>query len=391
MSLFYRTALGILHTISLFTLQEYEKVAQNLTHDTKALIVGAPVDFQSGNRFDSISPGAGKALTSVTSCDTEDLDKAVAIAKAAFDSGIWSEMTPADRKSILFRFAASILNILPGSGSVIGNALANHPDVNLITFTGSTEVGRNLLNCSGSSNIKRVLLELGGKNPCVVTDEIEDLDFAAQEIVSGALWNMGENCTQNSRLIIQKSIKNKLLPKILKEVETWKVGNPLDPANRHGAIIEKPHMQKILDYIEIGKNEGADLIYGGTQILEETGGNFIQPSVFDNCNQSMRIVREEIFGPVFAIETFDTLEEGIAMANDTEYGLQASIWSDNLNTVQKLFSKIQAGVISVNHFSEGDITTPFGGFKQSGFMGRDKSIWANKQYTELKSVYIKTR
>lgn len=377
--------------MSLFTLQEYEKVAQNLTHDTKALIVGAPVDFQSGNRFDSISPGAGKALTSVTSCDTEDLDKAVAIAKAAFDSGIWSEMTPADRKSILFRFAASILNILPGSGSVIGNALANHPDVNLITFTGSTEVGRNLLNCSGSSNIKRVLLELGGKNPCVVTDEIEDLDFAAQEIVSGALWNMGENCTQNSRLIIQKSIKNKLLPKILKEVETWKVGNPLDPANRHGAIIEKPHMQKILDYIEIGKNEGADLIYGGTQILEETGGNFIQPSVFDNCNQSMRIVREEIFGPVFAIETFDTLEEGIAMANDTEYGLQASIWSDNLNTVQKLFSKIQAGVISVNHFSEGDITTPFGGFKQSGFMGRDKSIWANKQYTELKSVYIKTR
>lgn len=377
--------------MSLFTLQEYEKVAQNLTHDTKALIVGAPVDFQSGNRFDSISPGAGKALTSVTSCDTEDLDKAVAIAKAAFDSGIWSEMTPADRKSILFRFAASILNILPGSGSVIGNALANHPDVNLITFTGSTEVGRNPLNCSGSSNIKRVLLELGGKNPCVVTDEIEDLDFAAQEIVSGALWNMGENCTQNSRLIIQKSIKNKLLPKILKEVETWKVGNPLDPANRHGAIIEKPHMQKILDYIEIGKNEGADLIYGGTQILEETGGNFIQPSVFDNCNQSMRIVREEIFGPVFAIETFDTLEEGIAMANDTEYGLQASIWSDNLNTVQKLFSKIQAGVISVNHFSEGDITTPFGGFKQSGFMGRDKSIWANKQYTELKSVYIKTR
>ena len=149
-------------------------------------------------------------------------------------------------------------------------------------------------------------------------------------------------------------------------------------------------MQKILDYIEIGKNEGADLIYGGKQILEETGGNFIQPSVFDNCNQSMRIVREEIFGPVFAIETFDTLEEGIAMANDTEYGLQASIWFDNLNTVQKLFSKIQAGVISVNHFSEGDIMAPFGGFKQSGFMGRDKSIWANKQYTELKSVYIKT-
>ncbi len=499
--------------MSLLTLNDYEKTAANLKFDTKALIDGKLTESESGRTFESVSPGTGKVITSITSCSIEDVNKAVAAARSAFNSGVWSEMAPSDRKNILLRFAdliekngpelavmesidsgkpicdtvegdipetvecfrfaaeaidkindemtptesgsicltkrypvgvcaailpwnfpilmaawklapilasgncvvvkpakltsltlltlarlsleagipAGVLNVLPGSGAVIGDALAKHPDIDLITFTGSTEVGRNLLNCSGSSNIKRVLLELGGKNPCVITDEIEDLDYAAQEIVTGALWNMGENCTQNSRLIIQKSIKDKLLPKLLKEVEGWKVGNPLDPANRHGAIIERPHMQKILDYIEIGKNEGADLIYGGKQILEETGGNFIQPGVFDNCNQSMRIVREEIFGPVFAIETFDTLEEGIAMANDTPYGLQASVWSDNVNTVQKLSSKINAGVISVNHFSEGDITTPFGGFKQSGFMGRDKSIRANKQYTELKSVYIKTR
>lgn len=150
-------------------------------------------------------------------------------------------------------------------------------------------------------------------------------------------------------------------------------------------------MERILQYIDIGKAEGAELIYGGRRILEETGGFFLKPAVFDNCNQSMRIVKEEIFGPVFAIETCSDIAEGIAMANDTEYGLQASVWTDNINDVKKLTKGIRAGVISVNHFSEGDVTTPFGGFKQSGFMGRDKSVWANKQYTELKSVFIRTK
>ena len=284
---------------------------------------------------------------------------------------------------------AGVLNVVPGSGRTVGDALANHPDINLITFTGSTSVGRNLLNCSGNSNIKRVLLELGGKNPCVVTPHIEDLDYAAEEIVKAALWNMGENCTQNSRIIIHKDIKDTLLPKILSEVKKWKVGNPLDPANLHGALIESAHMKKVLDYVNLGKSEGAELIYGGEQILKETGGNFMIPAVFDNCNQSMRIIREEIFGPVFGIETYSDISEAIKMANDTEYGLQASVWSDNIHEVQTLTNEIKAGVISVNHFSEGDMTTPFGGFKQSGFMGRDKSVWANRQYTELKSVYIK--
>lgn len=283
---------------------------------------------------------------------------------------------------------AGVLNVVPGSGSIIGDALAKHNGIDLITFTGSTAVGRNLLSCSGNSNLKRTLLELGGKNPCVVMPDIENLDHAAAEIVKAALWNMGENCTQNSRVLIHKDIKDRMLPKILEEVKKWKVGNPLDPENLHGALIEKAHMEKVLEYIEIGKKEGADLLYGGEQILKESGGNFLLPAVFDNCSQSMRIIREEIFGPVFGIETFSDISEAIAMANDTEYGLQASVWSDNIHQVQELTAGIKAGVISVNHFSEGDMTTPFGGFKQSGFMGRDKSIWANKQYTELKSVYI---
>ena len=284
---------------------------------------------------------------------------------------------------------AGVLNVVPGSGRVVGDVLAKHKDIDLITFTGSTAVGKNLLNCSGNSNLKRTLLELGGKNPCVVMPDIEDMDYAAEEIVKAALWNMGENCTQNSRIILHSDIKEKMVPKILAEVEKWKVGNPLDPQNLHGALIEKAHMDKVLEYVEIGKKEGAKLIYGGEQIYAETGGFFLKPAVFDDCNQSMRIMKEEIFGPVFGIETFTDIKEAIAMANDTEYGLQASVWSDNIHQVQELTAGIKAGVISVNHFSEGDMTTPFGGYKQSGFMGRDKSIWANRQYTELKSVYIK--
>ena len=497
--------------MGLLTTQEYEKVAQSLTYNTKALINGKLVDAASGKTFDTVNPANGKVITSIASCGTEEVEEAVKVARAAFDSGKWSRIAPEERKKMLFKFAdlieqnatelavmesidsgkpicdtvegdvpetvecfrfaaeaidkindeitptngdslclvrrepigvcaailpwnfpilmsawklapilaagncvvvkpakltsltllklaelsleagipAGVLNVVPGSGKLIGDALANHKEIDLITFTGSTAVGRNLLNCSGNSNIKRVLLELGGKNPCVVTQDIDNLDYAAEEIVKAALWNMGENCTQNSRIIMHKDIKDKLLPKILKEVEKWKVGNPLDPTNLHGALIERAHMEKVLEYVEIGKQEGADLIYGGEQILKETGGNFLKPAVFDNCNQSMRIIREEIFGPVFAIETYTDIEEAIAMANDTEYGLQASVWSDNIHKVQTLTSGIKAGVISVNHFSEGDMTTPFGGFKQSGFMGRDKSIWANKQYTELKSVYVK--
>ena len=493
------------------TTQEYEKVAQSLTYNTKALINGKLVDAASGKTFDTVNPANGKVITSIASCGTEEVEEAVKAARAAFDSGKWSRIAPEERKKMLFKFAdlieknatelavmesidsgkpicdtvegdvpetvecfrfaaeaidkindeitptdgdslclvrrepigvcaailpwnfpilmsawklapilaagncvvvkpakltsltllklaelsleaeipAGVLNVVPGSGKLIGDALANHKEIDLITFTGSTAVGRNLLNCSGNSNIKRVLLELGGKNPCVVTQDIDNLDYAAEEIVKAALWNMGENCTQNSRIIMHKDIKDKLLPKILSEVEKWKVGNPLDPTNLHGALIERAHMEKVLEYVEIGKQEGADLIYGGEQILKETGGNYLKPAVFDNCNQSMRIIREEIFGPVFAIETYTDIEEAIAMANDTEYGLQASVWSDNIHKVQTLTSGIKAGVISVNHFSEGDMTTPFGGFKQSGFMGRDKSIWANKQYTELKSVYVK--
>ncbi|MDQ7095121.1 aldehyde dehydrogenase [Desulfosporosinus sp. PR] len=284
-----------------------------------------------------------------------------------------------------------VLNVVTGSGAVVGEAIATHPDVNLLTFTGSTAVGRTLLEYSGKSNLKRVLLELGGKNPCIVMPDVKDLDTAAEGIVQAAFWNMGENCSANSRLLVHKDIKNALLEAVLEKTKAWTVGDPLDPQFRLGSMIEKPHMEKVLAYIETAKAEGATLVCGGRQILPETGGYFIEPTIFDNVTSEMTIAKEEIFGPVLAVMTFSDEEEAIRMANDTEYGLHASIWSNDVNQVHRLSRAIQAGTISVNCFSEGDFGTPFGGFKQSGFIGRDKSLWASRQYTEMKTIWLKIR
>lgn len=282
-----------------------------------------------------------------------------------------------------------VLNVVPGNGSTAGEALALHNDVNLITFTGSTSVGKRLLECSSKSNLKRVLLELGGKNPCVVMPDIDDVDTAAEQAVSAVFWNMGENCTSNSRLIVHKDIKDKFLSKVIEKTKEWLTGNPLDPKYQLGALIEKAHMEKVLEYIQKGKAEGAELVYGGNRILQESGGYFVEPAIFDQVTQNMTIAREEIFGPVLCVLTCDSEEEAIRMANDTEYGLHASVWTNDVNMVHRISRAIRAGTISVNCYSEGDIGTPFGGFKQSGFFGRDKSLWANRQYTELKTIWMR--
>lgn len=284
-----------------------------------------------------------------------------------------------------------VVNVLPGSGALIGEAMGLHQDIDLLTFTGSTEVGRKLLEYSGQSNLKRVLMELGGKNPCVVMPDIVDIDYVAEQVAAAVFWNMGENCTSNSRLIVHEDIKDQFLAKVLEKSMSWIVGNPLDPQFKLGSMIEKSHMETVLGYIEKGKTEGAKLVYGGHQILQDTGGYYIEPTIFDGVTSDMIIAREEIFGPVLSVLTFKDETEAIAMANDTVYGLHASIFSNNINQAHRLSRGIRAGTISVNCFSEGDITTPFGGFKQSGFFGRDKSLWANRQYTELKTIWMAIR
>ncbi|MCE8023190.1 aldehyde dehydrogenase [Billgrantia aerodenitrificans] len=284
---------------------------------------------------------------------------------------------------------AGVLNVLPGMGSTAGKAIGMHPDIDLVGFTGSTEVGRMFLEYSAASNLKEVLLECGGKNPQVVMPDVSDLKTVASNVLAAAFWNMGENCSAGSRLIVHRSIKDALLEEVLAQLASdWKLGDPLDPQVNLGALIEESHMKKVLSYIETAKNEGLTLLIGGERVREESGGYFVPPTIFDDAMPESTIVREEIFGPVLAVMTFDTEEEAIALANDTCYGLAASLWSNDLNTVHRMSAAIRAGTVTVNCFGEGDITTPFGGFKQSGFGGRDKSVYAHDQYCELKTTWI---
>lgn len=293
-----------------------------------------------------------------------------------------------------------VLNVLPGKGSVVGNAIAMHPQIEAITFTGSTEVGKRLLVQSGKTNAKSVFLEMGGKNPCIIMPDVKDLDAAADEAVNAVFWNMGENCTSNSRLLVHESIHDVFVEKVLERTKKLKTGNPLSPDSNLGALVETPHANTVLEYIEKGKKEGAELLLGGEHIgksvemnspneFAKEAGNFISPAVFDNVSLDMEVSRHEIFGPVLCISSFSDESQAIAMANDTEYGLQASLFTDDLSTAHRMAGKLRAGTVSVNCYSEGDIGTPFGGFKQSGFLSRDNSLWANRQYTELKTIWIK--
>ncbi|WP_369958883.1 aldehyde dehydrogenase [Pseudomonas benzenivorans] len=283
---------------------------------------------------------------------------------------------------------AGVLNVVPGLGHSAGKAIGLHPDIDLAAFTGSTEVGRLFLEYSAKSNLKRVVLECGGKNPQVVMGDAGDLAAVAGNVLAAAFWNMGENCSAGSRLIVHRSLKDALLEEMLGQLQDWATGDPLDPAVRLGALIEEAHMEKVLGHIEQAKAEGCKLVTGGVRLHAESGGYFVAPTIFEAPSNAASVAQEEIFGPVLAVIAFDTEEEAIAIANDTCYGLAASLWTANINTAHRVAAAIRAGTVSVNCFSEGDICTPFGGYKQSGFGGRDKSIYAHDQYCELKTTWI---
>jgi len=283
---------------------------------------------------------------------------------------------------------AGVFNVVPGFGPTAGQALGRHPQVDMVAFTGSTEVGRLFLKYSAESNLKRIILECGGKSPQVVLADAPDLELIAQNAVSSAFWNMGENCSCGSRLVVHESLQGPLVERIASLAKSWRVGDPLDPNTRIGALIEKAHLEKVLGYIQAGKAAGARLVMGGQRILDQTGGYFVGPTIFDDVTNQMKIAREEIFGPVLSVIPFSREEQAVAIANDTNYGLAASIYTKDINVAHRVARAIRAGTVSVNCYSEGDITTPFGGFKESGFAGRDKSLWAHEQYTELKTIWI---
>lgn len=280
-----------------------------------------------------------------------------------------------------------VLQVLPGFGHEAGQALALHNDVDCITFTGSTAVGKKLLSFAGQSNLKRAFMECGGKSPHIVNHDVKNLAKAAATAVSAICYNQGEVCTAGSRLLVHSSIKEQFIEQLLENVKNWQPGDPLSKDTRVGAIVDESQFKRVLEYVEIGQQEGANLICGGQPVRQETGGYFIQPAIFTEVTRDMRIFQEEIFGPVLCVSTFDTIEEAIELANDSDYGLAAGIWTADISTAVKCSRALRAGTVFVNNWDGGDMTMPFGGYKQSG-NGRDKSLHALDKYTEMKSTWI---
>ncbi len=490
--------------------EQYRDRATSLSYRNKAFINGKYVDAASGETFDCVSPIDGKLLTSVAACDKEDVNRAVAAARAAFESGAWSEANPKDRKKTLLRFAGliekhkdelalletldmgkpitfalnvdlggvvrtvqwyaeavdkiydeiapsdrdalamitreplgvvaavvpwnfpllmaawkfapalaagnsiiikpaeqsplsalriaelaaeagipdGVFNVLPGFGETAGQALGRHMDVDMVAFTGSTEVGKFFLKYSAESNMKHVSLECGGKSPNIVFNDCKNLDAAAQGSGMGVFFNTGQVCVAATRLLVQQDIHDEFIEKVKKIGEIMQPGDPLDPGTLMGSLVDVNQMERVKSYIEIGRKEGAKLAFGGKQVRQNTGGAYVEPTIFDKVDNSMRIAQEEIFGPVLSTITFKDEEEAVRIANDTIYGLQASLWTDDLNRAHRVARKLRAGTVNVNDTDGGDITVPFGGYKQSG-IGRDKSLHAYDKYTQIKTTYIK--
>jgi len=280
-----------------------------------------------------------------------------------------------------------VFNVINGIGEVAGKALALHNDVDKVTFTGSTDVGKLMLQYAGQSNMKRVSLECGGKTPQVYMADTANMERAVAAAYNGIYANMGEVCNAGSRILVEKPLHDEFVERFIAEgKEAYVAGDPLDPDTNLGPLVTEEAQQRVLSFIESGKEGGATLEFGGD--APDLGGAYINPTLFTNVNNDMQIAREEIFGPVASILSFEGIDEAISIANDTIYGLAAGVWTSDLNKAHRLIKEIEAGVIWVNSFDEGDMTQPFGGYKQSG-NARDKCVESILSYTQSKSAWIR--
>ena len=491
------------------TVTDWRARAEKLQFRDQAFIGGRYVDAVAGGRFDCISPAGGAVLTSVAAGEAADVDVAVAAARAAFDSGRWSNAAPVMRKSVLLKLAELILahrdelalletldmgkpirdslaidvpgaancirwyaeavdkvydqvaptapsalalitreplgvvgavvpwnfpllmacwklgpalaagnsvvlkpaeqspltairlaelameaglpegvfNVVPGFGPTAGRALGVHGDVDCVAFTGSAEVGKLFLKYASESNMKRVSLECGGKTPNIIMADCPDLDAAARAAAFGIFFNQGEVCNAGSRLLVEESIRDRVLERICDIATYLQPGEPLDPKTRMGAIVDSTQLDRVMDYIDAGKSCGARLHLGGARARAESGGYYVEPTIFDGVDNSMKIAQEEIFGPVLSTIVFKDADDAVRIGNDTIYGLAAAVWTRDIAKAHNTSRRLRAGTVWVNCFDHGDITVPFGGYKESGF-GRDKSLHAMEKYTQLKTTWI---
>ena len=282
-----------------------------------------------------------------------------------------------------------VLNVVNGLGEVAGQALALHNDVAKITFTGSTEVGKLMLQYAGQSNMKKVSLECGGKSPQIFMEDLEDMDRAVEAAYNGIYGNMGEVCNAGSRILVHESIHAEFVDRFVRAgQDAYVPGDPMDPATNMGPLVTHKDQQRVLSMIEDGSREGAQLVFGGSVPAGLESGAYVSPTLFTGVNNQMSIARQEIFGPVASVLMFKNIDEAIAIANDTIYGLAAGIWTRDLNRAMRLVREVQAGTIWVNCFDEGDMTQPFGGYKQSG-QARDKCMESLLSYTQSKSAWFR--
>jgi gamma-glutamyl-gamma-aminobutyraldehyde dehydrogenase len=277
-----------------------------------------------------------------------------------------------------------VFQVLPGFGETAGRAIGLHPDIDCVAFTGSTEVGKYFLRYASESNMKQVWLECGGKSPNIVFPDCNDLYRAARFAAQGIFFNQGEVCSATSRLLVHKSIKDEFVELLLRHAPSFHPGNPLDPASGLGAMVDENHTRRVMNYVELGKRTSR-LILGGTRL--ETSGCFITPTIFDDVSETDTLAREEIFGPVLSIMSFEAEEEALSIANDSIYGLGASLWTNDLNRAHRVSRALRVGSVSVNTVDNVSVQTPFGGVRQSG-NGRDLSLHALDKYATLKTTWI---
>lgn len=488
----------------------WQEKAASLQIENRAFINGNYVDADNHDTFACYSPIDNRLLTHVVSCDEADANKAVVAARAAFNSGVWAKVAPAQRKAVLLKLADliereletlalletldmgkpirdalavdlggtlrcirwcaeaidkiydevaptaenelglvtrepigvvaaivpwnfplqmaswkiapalatgnsvilkpsekspltaiklaalvkeagipdGVFNVLPGFGHTVGKALALHQDIDTLVFTGSSAVAKQLFIYAGQSNMKRVWCEAGGKSPNIVFADAPSLDEAANAAAGAFCFNQGEVCTAGTRLLVEESIKEEFISKVVKAVQSWVPGNPLDPNTNVGAIVDEIQLARVLSYIEKGKEQGASLACGGEVATPVSDGFYLQPTIFTDVNNDMAIAQEEIFGSVLSVISFDDAEQAVAIANDSDYGLAAGIWTSNFSKAHQVAKSVRAGSVWVNQWDGGDMTAPFGGFKQSG-NGRDKSLHAFNKYTEIKATWMK--